>query len=990
MGNGGHSTEIRGRSGESRRDELPRFQIRFVERLYDGSPRWYNSSWREHIRRIERRRWHPLYREPGVVSKIRQAHESSLLYPADRTEYIGTCVNPACNARVQGVFTLPVIRELIRSGPAFHREKRLALRALANGEVDHLRDTCQSCGRKAFFFPVETIRNKWIYILKEEGGSLQHYCEIFSETPATGTIYTQLSNGRYTDRNSQPFRGYINLLPDPTNFSWHFFLSPVRLGTDALTLLSNSNQTEQQIASDRDNAHPSNAGVSVIPQIQPWKTTVTLSFSSAPRGRVELVPLVDPFSWAAQVADFDFLPCLAAQQKIVRDPDEQAKAFIASLLQQAMGRRQTSEDPPQWEDDPWDVADDTISVPSGINGSNIAEAWTNRYRDATEYLTEETEKACARLVYLIRYSLAHRIVEQSCQDWGQEPGFLSFGLVHWAHILREMPNCDTGKHFIAWLTGTSQSGSSPMRPAVKIPVLNVINGEAIRENSAVSQEVGFGILISIYSTLVPGIITRSNDASQILVRHLGNINIQASSIQGKDLQSARDLVLSVSSGLVDRYISRLVQTPNFEQSHRYTIANSWSERLTTFQRLSQFDSAMTLLLSLNVYTKSGRTYETGYDRYARVRDRIQTPIKIADFIAKNTRELLKAQFTGTEERIIQSVEQQGTRAIAQMSAADYEIFIASRSLRTYQLLGTGLRIIAGPIGVIIGGVEMVSETLQTIDNWEAGDPGASVGHGIQAAAGVLVIAVAAAECTALLTGAAVAAWAGPVGWIAAGLMLIGSIVISIWSKNDLEMLASHSFLGEEYGEGDWDDQTGKAWMGRHPWPWLRYESAGSRHRESRERWTRQRLVLLRMISSFKNYIGPGTFCGGFIFPTFLSNSSYFDIEVDVMPKDRTSPKETFRLKVWPVAREYIWIGHRPSRHNISFSPSTGDTVTSFTISAGPDQVSAELYDYEFRVKLDLDGNRQNYLPVSGSFLTNSTSELGFFAIYSEKDSTSID
>ena len=64
-------------------------------------------------------------------------------------------------------------------------------------------------------------------------------------------------------------------------------------------------------------------------------------------------------------------------------------------------------------------------------------------------------------------------------------------------------------------------------------------------------------------------------------------------------------------------------------------------------------------------------------------------------------------------------------------------------------------------------------------------------------------------------------------------------------------------------------------------------------------------MLLRMISSFKTFIGYGTFCGGFVYPTFLSNSSYFDIEVDVMPKDRTSPKETFRLKVWPAPREIM-------------------------------------------------------------------------------------
>ena len=480
MGGNEHGAEFRGGSGDSLRHELPRFQIRFVERLYDGSPRWYNTSWRDHIRRVQRRGWHALDREPGVVAKIRQAHDSSRLYPPERAEYVGTCINPDCNARVQGVFTQAVIRELIRRGPQYHRARYAALSALARGVPDDLRDTCETCGQKAFLFPIETIRNKWIYILKEEGGSLQHYCEIFSETPTTGTIYTHLSGGRYTDRNSQPFQGYVNLLPNPTGFIWHFFLSPVRLGTNALSLLQRSITFEQNIIQARDNAHPSDAGVSIISQLQPWKTTVTRRFRTAPQGRVEIIPLLDPFSWAAQVVDFEYLPVLAAITKLVRDSDEQSKAFIASLLQQAMGRRQVSDNPPRWENDQWDVVDDTIDVPGGFQGSNIADAWTTRYRNTLEYLTEETNKACARLVFLLRFSLAHRIVEQGCQDWEQTEGFLSYGLVHWAHILREMPNCEEGRRFIAWLTGSGGSSSDPMRPASRIPITNVINGTGVR------------------------------------------------------------------------------------------------------------------------------------------------------------------------------------------------------------------------------------------------------------------------------------------------------------------------------------------------------------------------------------------------------------------------------------------------------------------------------------------------------------------------------
>lgn len=978
--------EFRSGSGGSSTHELTRFRISFVERLYDGSPRWYASGWREYIRRVQRP-WHPLDREPGVISKIRQAHDSGSLYPTDRTEFVGTCVNPDCSARVQGLFTQQVIQQLIMRGPQYNNERYRALSALARGAADDLRDNCQTCGEKAFFYPVEVIRNKWIYILKEQGSNLEHYCEIHSETSDTGTIYTELDGGKYSGRHSSPFQGYVNLLPDPTAFTWHFFLSPVRLGADALSLLQRSPQLEQNIAQARDNANPADAGVPVIAQSQPWKTTVKRNFQSAPAGRVELIPLVDPFSWAAQSVDFDFLTILAAQLKIGSDPDEQSKAFIASVLQQAMGRRQVSDSPPRWEDDEWDVMDDTVDVPSGFSGTNIAEAWTNRYRDTLEYLTEETNKACARIVFILRYSLAHRIVEQGCQDWGQEAGYLSFGLTHWAHLLREISGCNVGNYFIAWLTGpeSGSSGDDPMRPAVRIPIRNVLNGNGIRDNSAVFQETGLGIITTVYAAIVPGVINRNQRPAELIVQQLGAINIQAASFQGKDLQSVRDFVLDVSSGLLDNYIERLPQGPAFSEVHRRTVAQNWSERLTMFRRLSQFDAAITLLLSLDVYTKSGRTYETGYDRYARIRDQIQTPIKIADFLAKNTRDLLKAQMSGAESRIISTLERDGAGAVAHLSAADYEIYLASRSVRAYQLLGTGVRVVAGPVGLLIGGVEMVSETMQTVDNWQAGDPGAAVGHGIQAVAGVLVIAVAGAECAALVTGAAVASWAGPVGWIAAGLMLIGALVISLWSKNDLELFARHSFLGPDYGEGDWDDETGKAWLTGHPWPWLRYDSSGRRGREASDRWQRQRLALLRMISSFKTWIGPGTFCGGYIFPTFLSNTSYLDVEIKVMRVDETSPSETFRLKVWPAARDYIWVGHRPSRRSISFSPSDGDTVTSLTISAGPETISGDRFDYDLRVRLDLDGSGQNYLPGSGAYVRNSTTLPGIYHDISSTD-----
>ncbi|PON12232.1 hypothetical protein C2W62_40685 [Candidatus Entotheonella serta] len=224
---------------------------------------------------------------------------------------------------------------------------------------------------------------------------------------------------------------------------------------------------------------------------------------------------------------------------------------------------------------------------------------------------------------------------------------------------------------------------------------------------------------------------------------------------------------------------------------------------------------------------------------------------------------------------------------------------------------------------------MVMHGLQAVDAWEAGDPGTAIGQGIQAAAGVLVIAVAGAECADLLTGAAAASWTGPVGWIAAGLMLIGTVVIAVWSKNDMEQFAQHCFLGTAYGVGDWDKDTGETWMVGLPWPALRYARAGV---ESRDRWQRQRIALLRLISGFKVWIGPADpwgqdrvrfdGVGGIVHPTYLTDAACFHVRITIKSKGQSSPQSSYEARVWPRNRpEFFWVGQqRQDRVSQSSSP----------------------------------------------------------------------
>jgi hypothetical protein len=442
--------------------------------------------------------------------------------------------------------------------------------------------------------------------------------------------------------------------------------------------------------------------------------------------------------------------------------------------------------------------------------------------------------------------------------------------------------------------------------------------------------------------------------------------------------------LDIAADRLDKYIEKLPQSVDPQPIFRRCVAENWQNRLKTISTMRQFEEAISLLSNLAEYNREGRRFESEWDWFSRRRALVETPIKVVEFLGKNTQTYIKSQLTGEAQQVARRLESEGFSAL---SDAERSILSANRTLGCYRQLQRTTRFIAGPIGVVIGGADLVAETGQTIDSWEAGDPGASVAHGIQAAAAVLSIAVAGAECAALVSGAAAASWAGPVGWIAAALLLIGAIVLSLCSKNDLELFARHCFLGPDYGRGDWDDQTGKAWMAGLPWPGLRYEN--NTRQESRERWQRQRLALLRMITGYSAYMSYHSYCGGDIYPAYLPGSSSFELEVEVMPRGRQTPMETYRAVVWPNApagEQYVWRGQAPgSNSDITVTRHQGK-VAMIRVSAPPRGFSSPV-DYRFSVRLDLDGNRRRYLPASQAWVRISTTDPGN---YHEKKSSEVD
>jgi hypothetical protein len=979
-----------------------KFHLRFVERLYDGSPRWWHKGWSYFAEKVAGDKYDTLEREPGVKSLMYYAHDRKQYYNI-KIPYLETCVNPVCPLRswitVSGYGSghLSYVRneQDMKTGvpTVAMREAALAaaevgLENMAKGKWDALKDTCPQCSHKMPFFPVSLINDKWVYVLKESGQSLTPYLAVHLESPDSGFVYTSFKNGEFQSQG-HAFDGKLIIDKIETQ-TWHFFLSPMKLGKQALALLSKVPSEDPKYAKRRSAIDHTKWDVAVFPDLQPWSATVKRKFQPRQlKTPWEYVALVDAFAWVAEIADFDYLPILGAQQKLIQDPEEQAKSFIASTLAQVIGKQQVQDNPPKWTEDQWDVTGETVEVPSGATGgANIAEAWVKRYQQTLSYLTQETNYACTRVWFPMRFSLAHRIVELACQENQDDAAFMTRGLVHWAHVLREMLACQAGEPFIVWLASNSEA-------ADRIPQKNVLGGDGLALTSKLGRAVGVSLPVHVLMHLSPVIVAQNDSPGKVLQKHLEAIGVSATTFGIKDALAIRDLAISIAPVAIDAYLKSLPEGLDGSTLRKLTIATSMKDRVETFTQLKSVEEGLTLLMEVAEYGKKEERTDSEWERNAykdqpgiaaKVKEKIETPAKVAKFLGEQAHKLMKATVLSGEAQteIVEKLEKEGLRkGFANLTREQAELYAAGRSLACFRWVGIGLKVLAGPVGLVIGGCELVLQAGQMMDSFRAGDPGAAVSHGLQAAAAALIIVVAGAECVALFTGAATAAWAGPVGWIAAALLIIGGLVMMFCAKNDLQLYARHCFLGVDYGNGEYD-LTGKVWMGHWGWAELRYERGFV---DAADRFQRQRLALLRMISGFSTWIGPPTYAGGFIFPSFVPAGAYFDIEVDVMPVGEKEPKQTFGLVVWPDRKEHYWRGSSPGYGSkVSFDV-VGSRVTGITVVAPPTKFDARKLDYNLRVRLMFDEKGKNGLPVTTKWLKNST--IGRY-IYSQVSTSDAD
>src|SRR5262245_14970813 len=201
------------------------FHLRFVERLYSGAPRWFKEDWHVHHHRVPGTNGERLDREQDVKDGIALVHHHDTLYDG-ATPYLVACQNPTCSLRTARAFVPKEIRfDTVVASGEFEKRFFKALGAVAKGEMSEVDDVCAKCGKKMPILPIVPIKNKWIYVLRENGQTLAPYCEIYCDEKQEGSVYFKMQDGKFSDTGKQPYRGEISL-PDATAQAWHFFLSP--------------------------------------------------------------------------------------------------------------------------------------------------------------------------------------------------------------------------------------------------------------------------------------------------------------------------------------------------------------------------------------------------------------------------------------------------------------------------------------------------------------------------------------------------------------------------------------------------------------------------------------------------------------------------------------------------------------------------------------------------------------------------------------------
>jgi len=395
--------------------------------------------------------------------------------------------------------------------------------------------------------------------------------------------------------------------------------------------------------------------------------------------------------------------------------------------------------------------------------------------------------------------------------------------------------------------------------------------------------------------------------------------------------------------------------------HAYNGAKNWLQRIQGIATLKDLLRVAALFRCFQEFADEDKEPETGWDQFHQFGEKVETWVKISEFVVGQSALLVKEGLS----KNLDEVEQQ---IIARLEHHIYlgpyanKVLKASKSVRALRILGVGEKILKGPVGLAMGGFEIEAQVHEGDEALNAGDTNAAAAHAVKAFAGAMVAVVSGVETLALagqligseaLMELGALFWLGPVGWIAAGVMILGEIFLAYGKKTDYELFAAHCFLGKEAGGGG-KDPTKYPWMGKIGWQRLQEPVAG-------------RGALLRLVSGFSVWIGwhplsPSEGPWWQIKANYIPTGAYFEVEADFWKwDDPETRKMTRKAKIFTEdGGKLVMEDKNDTDCDVRVRRYSDGTIVKVKIVANWPN---ERYHWAVRVRLVYDG--RNALPAKG-------------------------
>lgn len=778
----------KGKLGNKNRRTLA---IQIVEHVYDGSPRW-----RENVKKTyklhTKDRTSPIAREKDVRNSIDNAWGRPFIGQKGKSAGekfsggiwdLGTCINPDCDQRSQNVMKFTIHH----THSAIYPIK------------------CQQCGKDMPLLHFKPIERKWIYVFSGKSKNMELAYEMFAETkddwlvlrkPNPSRSYLPIFEGK--KRHKRVFKSGARLKVKKGE-TYHFFLSPVQLGKKSLKKLlagdKNSSSSGKRV--NESNGLNEQLDTNLIVRKFNDAPKQTLDPLGKKKNNPEIVAVIDPFAFVIEAKEWDFLPIVQALYNLQFDKNERAKKNIASILTALIG---------ELSEDKFDLIDEIHKHAKSINGSHNAKSWLDAQKKCMDFLSRYVEEAALRLVEWLD-SDAHWIVELSIQEHSDNPEILALGITHYTSIIKDILANSVGQAYITRLESKEK---------VRLPYKFILYPTAAEKNANNKVRKKYGDLpAQLLALLMPVIINKSNDNNRAenIVKHLkdlgvdalvtGNIN-PAPGFGYKGFQIVKNSLLAIDEARIEKVGKSYLP----ERIH-----NRIKPGLKVFTQFeSHIEATFNIFAGIKVYTQKAKPSDSPLDQAVRTKTKWEYPFQAAKY-ASDISKLSLAIWANKKYGIEIEKLAMGSRTTYLDSSSDSikallrnkkNFVILSRNAKFYSWITRVSKYLIGPVALVFGGIDMLIQTRQTIVGWEDGNSGGAVGSAMLLSAAALGVTAAVVETLSLIgviSQASATSLLGPIGILAALITVGAMVVFALFSKSDLELYASHCFLGNEYGEG---------------------------------------------------------------------------------------------------------------------------------------------------------------------------------------------